>query len=166
MLAAGRRKGEAHLGNEVKRILSLYQILQGKMTKKFFSTICDTVAADRRTHANIVYADLWTARLQSGRCLLCPDGRRLPWRRARLRVGVSCCRRDNRSPLNTLWYYQSEDMFSTIIITVLLCQVTADPDSFHERAFNLSIYVGRFESETSFLKIILAAGILPLWIFS
>lgn len=33
VLAAGRRKGEAHLGNEVKGILSLCQILQGKMTK-------------------------------------------------------------------------------------------------------------------------------------
>ena len=30
VLAAGRRKGEAQLGNEVKGILSLCQILQGK----------------------------------------------------------------------------------------------------------------------------------------
>lgn len=30
VLAAGRRKGDAHLGNEVKGILSLCQILQGE----------------------------------------------------------------------------------------------------------------------------------------
>ncbi len=83
-----------------------------------------TAKTDR--HVNIVWTDLWTTGLESGRCLLCPNGSRLPWWCAGLCVGVSCCRRDNRSPLSTLWSRYTEDTFSWVIITASLCKMTAD----------------------------------------